>query len=808
MKNKLNHLFIGIFSLLSLTAFAGNKDAHQMLHASSKSTYLFEENKGQIKDQNWQPRPDVLFSGEANGLVHHVLANGISYQMTKVESMKPAEEHFRKGHLPGEEAEMVPDQIGIYRVDVRWVSNNPNMEIIKSNPSKDYNNYYNVPEGVEPALYVRKYEKITLKNVWQGIDLEYYSKDGILESDWIVHKASDLDKIKFTIQGADLSIDAEGNLVMQTTYGTIKEGSLKVFQSGKTLEASWKLNGEEVSFSVQNFKPELPLRIDPPTRLWGTYYGGSDREYSYSIATDAFGNGLVTGYTQSSNAIATIGAHQTTIGGGVSDAFIVQFNALGVRQWGTYYGGSDDDNGWGIAIDSSGNVLVTGITQSCNAIATSGSHQTTCGGVKDAFIVKLNTSGILQWGTYYGGINYDYGIGISSDVSNNILVTGYTQGGSAITTVGAHQTTLGGKMDAFIVQFNPLGVRQWSTYYGGVGNEEGHSITTDSSSNVFVTGYTSSNSSIATNGAHQTTIGAFGSYDAFVVKFNVSGVRQWGTYYGGSQNDIGYGITSDASGNVLITGMTESNNAIATNMAHQTTYGGGFDAFIVEFNTLGVCQWGTYYGGNGTEYGYGIASDTLGSVIVTGNTYSSNAIATSGAHQTNYGGGQDAYIVKFNTSGVRQWGTYYGGSDPDFGYGITTDTSGNVIMTGYTASFSDIASFGAHQTSLGGGYDAFIVKFQDNSETGIFIKQNIPLSATLFPNPASEQSYLQILAETNGVILLEISDLNGRVLSKDTESIVPGENCIQLNVQDFIPGIYFVTLTIDGYTQTLKFCKE
>jgi len=814
MKNKLNHLFIGIFSLLSLTAFAGNKDANQMLHASAKNTYLFEENKGQIKDQNWQPRPDVLFSGEANGLVHHVLANGISYQMTKVESIKPAEEHFRKGHLPGKEAEMVPDQIGIYRVDVRWVNNNPNMEIIKSNPSKDYNNYYNVPEGVEPALYVRKYEKVTLKNIWQGIDLEYYSKDGILESDWIVHQASDLNKIKFTIKGANLSIDAEGNLVMQTPYGTIKEGGLKVFQSGKSLEASWKLNGEEVSFSVKNYHPELPIRIDPPTRLWGTYYGGSGYEDCRGIVTDCLSNVLGTGFTYSTSAISTIGVHQTNYGGGIYDAFIVKFDSSGTRLWCTYYGGNKGDVCYGIVIDNSedieeysGTVLVTGWTESTTGIATAGSFQPSFGGgFGDAFIAKFDSVGILIWGTYFGGNEYDISYSIAMDKLQNIYLTGNTNSTSNISTSNAHQPISGGSDDAFVVAFDSSGFQLWGTYYGGINGECGYGITTDVYGNVLVTGYTSSSLGISTSGVHQDSLGGY--LDAFIVKFNSLGIRIWGTYYGGNLLELCNAITTDGSGNIFVAGKTESSSSIATNGAYQTNYKGYTDAFIAKFDSNGTILWGTYFGDVDNDNAIALLADSNGNVITTGLTESSSNISTIGAFQANLNGLYDAFVVKFNSNGNCNWATYYGGNDLEIGFCITNDKNNSIYVAGSTTSTTSISTIGAYQTNFGLDVDAFIVKFQDDTTTSIFPERFIPFSATLFPNPSLDESYLQILAEKNGEVLLEISDLNGRVLNKDTENILPGENCIQLNVQDFIPGIYFVKLSIDGYAQTLKFCKD
>jgi hypothetical protein len=165
-----------------------------------------------------------------------------------------------------------------------------------------------------------------------------------------------------------------------------------------------------LSFEIENYNPNLELIIDPVTRLWGTYYGGSGSggDLGYSCSTDASGNVYLAGYTSSNTGtiIATAGSHQSTNGGGTSDAFLVKFNLSGVRQWGTYYGGAGDDLGYSCATAGAGNVYLAGYTASNTGtiLATAGSHQSTYGGgTYDAFFLKFNTSGLRLWGTYYGG---------------------------------------------------------------------------------------------------------------------------------------------------------------------------------------------------------------------------------------------------------------------------------------------------------------------------------------------------------------------------------------------------------------------
>ena len=267
-------------------------------------------------------------------------------------------------------------------------------------------------------------------------------------------------------------------------------------------------------------------------------------------------------------------------------------------------------------------------------------------------------------------------------------------------------------------------VRAWGTYYTGTGQvwpngeDRGSSCITDAAGNVYMVGFTSSNSDIATTGAHQTVhaggpiVFGTGGYDAFLVKFNSSGVRQWATYYGGSQDDMGISCAVDASGNVYMIGSTSSTSGIATAGAHETTIN---DGFLVKFNSSGVRQWGTYYGGVGPDDGFSCTTDASGNVYMTGQAQqqmAASGIATPGSHQSAYGGGySDGFLVKFDSNGLRQWGTYYGGSLLDVSFSCATDASGNVYMSGNTQSSAGIATSGAHQTTFN---DAFLVSFNSS----------------------------------------------------------------------------------------------
>lgn len=166
-----------------------------------------------MKDQHWQPRPDVLYYGNAGGMNYYIRSSGMSYQLSRVECWKDAEDH--KQH-PGANNKLVPAEIGTYRVDAEWLGHNTDFTVAKGCELDGYNNYYNVPKGVEPALFVKQYEAITLQDLWNGIDVHYYSTDGQLESDYLVAPGADYRQIRMEIKGADLSVGADGHLVMKT----------------------------------------------------------------------------------------------------------------------------------------------------------------------------------------------------------------------------------------------------------------------------------------------------------------------------------------------------------------------------------------------------------------------------------------------------------------------------------------------------------------------------------------------------------------------------------------------------------------
>ena|GEM_PF-5717923 len=252
--------------------------------------------------------------------------------------------------------------------------------------------------------------------------------------------------------------------------------------------------------------------------------------------------------------------------------------------------------------------------------------------------------------------------------------------------------------------------------------------------------------------------------NAFLAKFSSGGELQWATYYGGSGKDYSHGISMDGSGNVYITGETTSASGIATSGAHLTSYGGSDDAFLAKFSSSGAMQWASYYGGSFGDVANGVSMDGSGNVYITGYTASPSGIATNGAYQTSLAGSYDAFLAKFSSGGGLLWSTYYGGSSSG-AFGVCSDLSGNIYMTGYTSSDSGVTTSGSYQTYFAGTLDAFFAKFKFRYATDIDVSgKNDNYSLSVFPNPFHGTATVKYSLPEMTGVKISLYDLNGRIL--------------------------------------------
>ncbi len=683
----------------------------KMNNRLNQQSLRFTENKGQVADMDDKPRPDVLFTAHSRGVKLFITATGIYYQFSRTfEKKKNASE---KEIIPSKFDTPEIDSTQFYRLDMQLIGANKHPQIIKEGEGIDYENYYlaHCPNGI---LGVKNYNRITVKDIYPGIDWLFYpapANNEAMEYDFVLHPGADISKIKLSYeQAAEIKLEESGKLSIITKLGTVTEHKpLSYQQKGAELESRFVVRGNTIGFEVKGYDAGQPLTIDP-TLEWGSYYGGGTDDYLEGCAVDKAGDVYFAGYTNSSSDIAS-GGFQNSYAGN-KDGFLAKFNAAGNRIWATYYGGDNIDYLNDCTTDKFNNVYASGKTASVAGIAYNG-FQNAQNGNYDAMLVKFNAAGARIWATYYGGTDAEISTGCATDNKNNVYLTGSTFSKTAIATPDGFDTSFAGAIiylnDAFLVKFDSAGNRIWGTYYGDTGADQGNDCATDAEGNVYMAGGTSSATGIAFNGYSNSIAGAA---DAFLVKFNKDGERLWGTYYGGIDTDGGKSCTADVSGNIYLAGGTRSADGISFN-GFQNVLGGPSDMYVVKFKATGERLWATYYGGTNAENIYGSFTDKFGNIFLNGYAESSG-LAYEGIK--NNVEDRDAFLVKFSATGERLWATYYGGLREDIFYGSGIDPQGNIYLCGLTTSFSGIA-YNAYDSEWDGGpldeTDGFIVRISD-----------------------------------------------------------------------------------------------
>ncbi|MDD4309565.1 MAG: SBBP repeat-containing protein, partial [Candidatus Cloacimonetes bacterium] len=303
------------------------------------------------------------------------------------------------------------------------------------------------------------------------------------------------------------------------------------------------------------------------------------------------------------------------------------------------------------------------------------------------------------WAKQAGGTVYDYGQAIATDINGNSYVTGYFYG--AATFGSTMLVSSGGSADIFIAKLDSSGNFLWAKQAGGTSFDHGYCISTDSNGNCYVTGYFYGTAIFGATTL--TSNGSSGYGDIFIAKLDANGNYLWVKQAGGTSNDIGYGIATDSNGNSYVTGYFAGTATFGTT---SLTSSGGYDIFIAKLDTNGNYLWAKKAGGTSTDEGNGIATDSSGNSYVTGYF---NGTATFGTTTLTSNGSSysDIFIAKLDTNGNYLWAKNAGGTSGDYGYGISTDSSGNSYVTGY---FNGTATFVTTSLTSSGSNDIFIAK--------------------------------------------------------------------------------------------------
>ena len=432
----------------------------------------------------------------------------------------------------------------------------------------------------------------------------------------------------------------------------------------------------------------------------GTYQLAT-HDYANGVVTDSSGNVYVTGGTK--------GGLDGNTSAGNTDLFMLKYNSSGTKQWTKQLGSSGRDSANAIAIDSSGNLYVAGITYG-------GLDWNTNSGANDLFVVKYNSSGTKQWTEQLGTPSSDAANAVATDSSGNVYVVGVTYG-----VLGDKNK---GNSDLFVVKYNSSGTKQWTEQNGTDMWDEARGVVTDSSGNVYVVG--------GTKGDKLNGVNKAGMTEAFVIKYNSSGTRQWTKLLGTWRKDFANAVAIDSSGNIYVAGVTERH-------LDGNESAGNDDLFVVKYDSKGKKQWTKQLGTKRNDRATGVATDSSGNIYVTGYTYW-------GLDGNTYAGSNDAFVVKYNSSGTKQWTKQFGTSSTDLADGVAIDSSGNVYVVGYTYGELD----GNTNT---GASDLFVVKY-NSSGTKQWTKQLGSSSTDLANGVATDSSIIN----TNSKISLSRKD--------------------------------------------------
>ncbi len=524
-----------------------------------------------------------------------------------------------------------------------------------------------------------------------------------------------------------------------------------------------------------------------PEWVWAQSAGGTDDDYGSNVSTDAGGNVYITGFFYSDS--ITFGSTILT-NKGHHDIYLTKYDSNGTVLWAKSAGGTDPDYAYSVATDAAGNVYLTGYFYSPSI--TFGSTVLTNGGAfGDIFITKYDSNGTVLWAKSEGGISDDVAYSVSTDNWGNVYVTGFFYSDSI--TFGSTILTNKGHNDIYLTKYDSNGTVLWAKSAGGTDDDRVNSVSIDEEGNVFITGYFWS-PSITFSSTTLTNAGA-GYADIFITKYDSTGTVLWAESAGGTIHDYAISVSTDAGGNVYVTGLFQSSSITFGSTVLTNANEGYGDIFITKYDSNGTVIWAKSAEGISSDYGYGVSTDAGRNVYVTGSFFSSSI--TFGSTVLSNAGGADIFITKYDSNGTVLWAKSAGGTDYDWANSVSTDTEGNVYVMGEFGSPS--ITFGSTTLINAGGTDIFTAKVSTTVATGIE-ENNFIDEITVFPNPFSFQAILQ-----TGNLLhnatLTVDNVFGQTV-KQIKSI--NGQTIVLSRVNLVRGLYFLRLTENNKTIATK----
>jgi len=735
---------LGIAVSAGFRTHRGSSTASQIAAAPGQAPALAAQERGRVRESlgglplafeanQGQTDPRVKYMARGNGYTVFLTANDTVFALQS--GSQSAARSTGKHGFAQEKATPAPRTKNVASaIRMYLVGGNARPEIAAGNQLPGVTNYYIGSDRSQWQEGVKQFAGVSYRDVYPGVNMAFHGEQRQLEFDFIVAAGASPAAIHLGFSGAHkIATDVSGNLLLSSAAGDVVMHKPVAYQeiNGKRQSIAAEFvqeSNNRVAFALGSYDRNRELVIDPALS-YATYLGGSAEDEAFAIALDGSGNAYVTGQTKSPSfggkpAGPTFNVFVTKVNSTgtallYTDIFAATGGGLGGPDCSASGASTSNCSGNAIAVDSTGNAYVAG--SATGGFPTLSAFQSTFGGgANDAFVLKVNSSGILVYSTYLGGSGDDAANAIAVDGSGNAYVAGGTQSPN-FPLKSAYQSSHSGD-DAFVTKLASAGSSLvYSTYLGGSSTNVATGIALDSSNNAYVAGITDSNDFPTTSNVIQTLYG--GADDGFVTEVKADGSAWvYSTYLGGSGSDDALGIAVDAAGEAYVTGSTNSANFPTANAA-QNALGGNSatNVFVTKLNAGGTAfVFSTYYGGNLDDGGAGIALDSFGDAYVTGTATSSNYPVTSGG---SLNGASDALVTEFSNTGFVVYSSFLGGSGTEnqelangnitgpFG-AIAVDSSSNAYLAGMTASTTGFpTTAGVVQANYGGGLnDGFVAK--------------------------------------------------------------------------------------------------
>lgn len=508
--------------------------------------------------------------------------------------------------------------------------------------------------------------------------------------------------------------------------------------------------------------------------------GGTTNATGHSIARDGAGNIVVIGIYEGSIDLDPSGGVANHSSAGMHDIFVVKYNAAGQYIWSIAVGGSGDDFGDCVSIDSNGNLYITGFYSSTVDFDPSVSNANlTSAGSNDIFLAKYNSNGQYQWAHSFGSSGGDRGHRVHIDATNSVYLTGYFVGTADFDpSVATANLSAVGSYDGFLAKFNSAGAYQWAFSYGSAGGDWGGGLCTDVSGNVYLSGNFSGTADFdPSGGAANLTPGNIN--DLFVAKYNSSGQYQWAFNSGSTIAASAYSLKTDLSGNVYVTASLYGTGDFdpGSSVVNLTSTPASYDLVVAKYNNAGQYQWAFIVGANsGTDAANDIFVDASSNIYIAG--YFTGTVdfdpGTGTANVIGTGTPNELFLAKYNSAGQYQWAFGVSSANESMGYGVWVDPSDNVYATGFfggTADFDPSGSSSNSTSSAGGAKDFVFAKYIQ------CVPPPAPFDATPSANLGVCSGTTTTLSATgSGIINWYASATSSSVLSTGSSYVTPVEN--------------------------------